>query len=31
MNDRNPELPGRAFLYQNRYVHLAVAIRISPR
>jgi len=29
MNDRNPKLPGRAFFYQDRYVHLAVAIKIS--
>jgi hypothetical protein len=29
MNDRNPKLPGRAFFYENSYVHLAVAIKIS--
>jgi len=29
IKDRNPKLPGRALLYQNRGVHLAVAIKIS--
>jgi hypothetical protein len=29
MNDRNPELAGRALLHQDGYVNLAVAVEIA--